>query len=53
MSQMYDKWNKVPGCVDYDESHLSWEEHVTFCKLLCWASLEAQTVKNPPAMQET
>ena len=21
MSQIYDKWNKVPGCVGYDESH--------------------------------
>ena len=21
MSQIYDKWNKVPGCVDYDGSH--------------------------------
>ena len=29
------------------------QEPVTFCKLLCWASLEAQTVKNPPAMEET
>ena len=34
---------------------MNWESGVSRCKLLyiAWASLIAQLVKNPPAMQET